>query len=230
MRLGSTVACSARRGKHRLIYDLRALMHPLAPHAPSYVHGASTIPLLGLTIGEALNQAAAHFADRDAVVACHQGIRLTYRELRIEADRAARGLLRLGIERGDRVGIWSPNCAEWTIVQFAAAKVGAILVNINPAYRRRELEFSLNQSGVAALITARGFRKTDYVEMLTELMPELTSHRQGTLMTRRVPSLRHLVYLGAEPGPGGTDWRTFLEQGDVVDTSALTERERVLQF
>jgi len=125
-------------------------MHPTAPDTRSFVHGASSVPLLGLTIGEALNHAAARFGDREAVVACHQGIRLTFSALRVEVDRVARSLLRLGIERGDRVGIWSPNCAEWTITQFAAAKVGAILVNINPAYRRRELEFALNQSGVAA--------------------------------------------------------------------------------
>ena len=205
-------------------------MHSSAPAAPSYVHGSSGIPLLGLTIGEALNQAAARFGGREAVVACHQGIRLTYSGLRTEVDRAARGLLRLGIERGDRVGIWSPNCAEWTITQFAAAKVGAILVNINPAYRRRELEFVLNQSGLAALITARCFRKTDYVEMLTDLMPELTSHRHGALMTRHVPSLRHVVYLGAEAGPGGIAWRTFVEQGDEIGLSPLSERERALQF
>ena len=205
-------------------------MHPTAPDTRSFVHGASSVPLLGLTIGEALNHAAARFGDREAVIACHQGIRLTFSALRIEVDRAARSLLRLGIERGDRVGIWSPNCAEWTITQFAAAKVGAILVNINPAYRRRELEFALNQSGVTALITARRFRKTDYVEMLTELMPELTSHRHGALMTRRVPSLRHVVYLGAEPGPGGTAWRTFVEHGDDVEAATLMNRERTLQF
>src|SRR6478736_7754215 len=173
---------------------------------PSYAAGATDVPLLEETIGANFERTVAAYGDREALVEYASGRRWTWSELNADVDAFAIGLIRKGIRKGDRVGIWSPNCAEWTIVQYATAKIGAILVNINPAYRRRELEFSLNQSGVAALITARGFRKTDYVEMLTELMPELTSHRQGTLMTRRVPSLRHLVYLGAEPGPGGTDW------------------------
>ena len=196
----------------------------------SYVHGSATTPLLGLTIGESLNRAAARFGDRDALISCHQAIRLTYSDLLHEVNRAARGLLRLGIGRGDRVGIWSPNCAEWVITQFAAAKVGAILVNINPAYRRRELEFALNQAGVTALITARAFRKTDYVAMLTEVMPELVNDRRGPLATERIPSLRHLIYLGSDRTPGGTAWTEFMERGDEVEESALVARERVLQF
>ena len=196
----------------------------------SYVHGSATTSLLGLTIGESLNRAAARFGDREALISCHQAIRLTYSDLLHEVNRAARGLLRLGIERGDRVGIWSPNCAEWVITQFAAAKVGAILVNINPAYRRRELEFALNQAGVTALITARAFRKTDYVAMLTEVMPELVNDRRRPLATERIPSLRHLIYLGSDPTPGGTAWTEFMERGDEVEESALVTRERVLQF
>jgi fatty-acyl-CoA synthase len=205
-------------------------MPPVVSDTASYVHGSATTPLLGATIGESLNRAAARFGDRDALISVHQGIRLSYSGLRQQADRAARGLLRLGIERGDRVGIWSPNRAEWVITQFAAAKVGAILVNINPAYRRRELEFALNHAGVTALIAARAFRKTDYVEMLTELMPELASGPRGRLVTDRVPSLRHLIYLGADPKPGATAWSEFIELGDEVDHSALVARERILQF
>ena len=196
----------------------------------SYVHGSATTPLLGATIGESLNRAAARFGGRDALISCHQAIRLSYSALLHQVNRAARGLLRIGIERGDRVGIWSPNCAEWVITQFAAAKVGAILVNINPAYRRRELEFALNHAGVAALITARAFRKTDYVGMLTEVMPELTSDRRGPLVTDRIPSLRHLIYLGADPQPGGIAWSELLDLGDEVEQSALMARERTLQF
>jgi fatty-acyl-CoA synthase len=196
----------------------------------SYVHGSAATPLLGLTIGESLNRAAARFGDRDALISCHQAIRLTYSGLLHEVNRAARGLLRLGIERGDRVGIWSPNCAEWVITQFAAAKVGAILVNINPAYQRRELEFALIQSGVTALIAARHFRKIDYVHMLTEVMPELMDHRGGPLTTERIPPLRHVIYLGSDPTPGGTAWTEFVTHGDDVADSALVARERVLQF
>src|SRR3954463_54112 len=139
----------------------------------SYAHGPSSVPLLGQTIGDALNTAAARWGDRDALVSCHQTRRFTYGELLIEVNRAAHALLGLGVERGDRVGIWSPNCVEWVITQYAAAKVGAILVNLNPAYRARELEYALNQSGVNVLIAARHFRTTDYVAMLQSLLPEL---------------------------------------------------------
>ena len=200
-------------------------MLPVDSDTASYVHGSATTPLLGATIGESLNRAAARFGDRDALISVHQAIRLSYSGLLHQVNRAARGLLRLGIERGDRVGIWSPNRAEWVITQFAAAKVGAILVNINPAYRRRELEFALNQAGVTALIAARSFRKTDYVEMLTELMPELTGERRGPLMTDRIPSLRHLIYLGTDPKPGGIAWSEFIEQGDEVEPSTLVARD-----
>ena len=156
----------------------------------SYVHGVGLTPLIADTIGAALNGAAERWGDRDALVACHQQLRYSYRELRHAADSAARALIALGVQRGDRVGIWSGNRAEWMITQYAAAKAGAILVNINPAYRLRELEYALRHSGVSVLITARGFRSTDYVEMLLRLAPEL-------------PALRHVVYLGTDAQPNG---------------------------
>ena len=196
----------------------------------SYAHGTGSVPLLGETIGASLDRAAARFGDRDALVSCHQQLRYTHSELLREADRAARALLALGVERGDRVGIWSANTAEWIIVQYAAAKAGAILVNINPSYRLRELEYSLNQSGVSVLVTARGFRKTNYIEMLTALMPELTRPRPGPLHAEKVPGLRHLIYLGSDPGPGGIPWAEFVQQGESVPAAHLRAREAQLQF
>ncbi len=166
----------------------------------SYVHGSGLTPLLGQTIGESLNRAAAQFGDRDALISCHQQLTYTYSELLHAVNRAARALLHLGVERGDRVGIWSPNAAEWMISQFAAAKVGAILVNVNPSYQLRELEYALTQSGMTVLIAARKFRKSDYVGMLTSLMT-------------RLPSLRHLVYLGTDASPGATAWSEFIANG-----------------
>ena len=183
----------------------------------SYVHGSGLTALLGQTIGDSLNGAAAQFGDRDALISCHQKLTYTYSELLQAVNRAARALLHLGVERGDRVGIWSPNAAEWMISQFAAAKVGAILVNVNPSYQLRELEFALTQSGMTVLIAARRFRKSDYVDMLSSLMP-------------RIPSLRHLVYLGTGANPGATAWSDFIELGDRVDDAALSARERELQF
>ena len=196
----------------------------------SYVHGVGATPLLSETIGSALNAAAERWGDRDALVACHQQQRYSYRELRYEADRAARALIALGVQRGDRVGIWSGNRAEWMITQYAAAKAGAILVNINPAYRLRELEYALTQSGMSVLITARGFRATNYVDMLLELMPELATQRLGPRHAKRVPALRHVIYLGTDAEPGGIAWADFLNLSDRVPARELEAREDALQF
>ena len=183
----------------------------------SYVHGPSHIPLLGETIGECLDRITVACGERDALISCHQRVRYTYSQLHREAERIACGLLALGVEPGDRVGIWSPNCAEWLIAQYALAKVGAITVNINPAYRLRELEYALQQSGVSILIAARRFRDGDYVAMLNELAPKL-------------PSLRTVVYLGPDREQGGITWHELAVQGESVRESRLRERESALQF
>ena len=183
----------------------------------SYVHGPSHIPLLGETIGECLDRITVACGERDALISCHQRVRYTYSQLHREAERIACGLLALGVEPGDRVGIWSPNCAEWLIAQYALAKVGAITVNINPAYRLRELEYALQQSGVSVLIAARRFRDGDYVAMLNELAPKL-------------PSLRTVVYLGPDREQGGITWHDLAVQGESVSKSRLRERESALQF
>src|SRR5215831_5532150 len=132
----------------------------------SYVSGTSDTPLLGMTIGDAFDRIVARFPDREALVVRQQGLRYTYATLREEVDRCARALMALGIEQGERVGIWAPNRAEWAITQFATAKIGAILVNINPAYRLHELEYALNQSGCVLLVSAPEFRAANYTEML----------------------------------------------------------------
>jgi fatty-acyl-CoA synthase len=196
----------------------------------SYVHGVGNSPLLADTIGGALNRAAECWGECDALVACHQQLRYSYRELRNEADRAARALMALGVQRGDRVGIWSGNRAEWMITQYAAAKAGAILVNINPAYRLRELEYALSHSGVSVLITARGFRSTDYVEILLGLVPELTATRAGQIFAERLPTLRRVVYLGSDAQPGGIAWPDFMELASRIEASEFEARETALQF
>jgi fatty-acyl-CoA synthase len=182
----------------------------------SYVSGRSDTPLLGETIGQCLNRIVSAFERHEALVSCHQGLGYTWGQLSTIVDLAARGLLSLGVNRGDRVGIFSPNCAEWAITQYAAAKAGAILVNINPAYRLRELGYALGQSGVSVLVAARGFRSADYVAMLQALRPEL-------------PALEHIVYLGAGE-PGHLSWRDLLERGEVISESSLRARESSLQF
>ncbi|HZM52746.1 MAG TPA: AMP-binding protein [Vicinamibacteria bacterium] len=178
--------------------------------APSYAHGASDVPLLGETIGANLRRTVERSGDREALVVVHQGYRATYRELWAETGRAARGFLARGIEKGDRVGIWAPNRYEWVIAQYATARIGAILVNINPAYKATELAHALNQSGTRLLLLARGFRGTDYVALLGEV--------RG-----RCPSLREALVLDDE-------WETLLRAGDGVDEARLAEREAGLQF
>ena len=196
----------------------------------SYVHGTATVPLLGQTIGASLDRIAAEMGDRDALISYHQNARYTYAELLDEVNRVARGLLALGVERGDRVGIWGPNVAEWVITQYASAKVGAILVNVNPAYRLRELEYALKQSGVSVLVTARSFRKTDYLAILIALAPELVASRGEPLAIAKLPRLRHVIYMGDGETPGGLSWHELMQLGGQVSLSALQAVQDSLQF
>jgi fatty-acyl-CoA synthase len=155
----------------------------------SYVHGASDRPLIGETIGAHFDRIAERFGGRDALIVRHQQVRWTYRELKERVDAFAAGLLALGLEPGDRIGIWSPNNAEWVVAQFATAKAGLILVNINPAYRVTELEYALGKAGCVALITAARFKTSNYLEMLREAAP-------------RLPQLRHVIVIGEASPPG----------------------------
>ena len=184
---------------------------------PSYVHGASEIPLLGETIGRNLDRTVARFPDRDAVISVHQGIRLTYAQFLAAVEEIARGLLALGVEPGDRVGIWSPNNAEWVTLQYATAKAGAIMVNVNPAYRTSELAYALGQSRVSTLVLAPRFRQADYLDMLDRVASEL-------------PALNRRVVLGTDTPAGAMGWDQLREAGDRVPADRLREREALLQF
>jgi fatty-acyl-CoA synthase len=175
----------------------------------SYQHGTATMPLLGQTIGENLQATAGRFPDREALVSCHQSLRLTYAELNAAVDRVATGLLNAGILSGDRIGIWSPNCAEWSLVQYAAAKIGAILVNVNPAYRTHELEFVLRQSGMRLLVTATAYKTSDYAAMAAQV---------GS----RVDSLERIVFIG------GDEWDDLV--ATAADAEALAARMAELSF
>ncbi len=165
----------------------------MANRAPSFVSGAAQQPLMFLTIGQALEQAAKQWPTRDALVVCQQSVRMDYRGLNAAVDALAAGLLTLDLEPGDRIGIWSPNRAEWVLTQFATAKAGLILVNINPAYRLAELEYALNQVECKALVIAERFKSSDYVGMMRALAPELDSATPGQLQARRLPHLRSVV-------------------------------------
>jgi fatty-acyl-CoA synthase len=185
----------------------------------SYVSGSSDTPLLFATVGQILDQAAGKYPDREALVVCHQARRMTWAELREEVDTLAAGLLTLGLQPGDRIGIWSPNRLEWILTQFATAKAGLILVNINPAYRVGELEYALNQVECKAIVIADRFKSSDYQAMLGQLAPELEQAVPGDLRAARLPHLRAVVSMSDEPRPG------MLRFSDVHH--AAGEKERV---
>jgi len=197
---------------------------------PSYVHGASPVPLIGKTIGVFFDEAAARWAEREALIVCHQGVRWSFRELQGRVDALAAGLIALGLTPGERIGIWSPNNAEWLITQFATAKAGLVLVNINPAYRLPELEYALNTVGCAALITAPSFKTSNYIDMLGELLPELKDSKPERQQSAAIPSLRILIRLGEERSPGMLNFDEIAELGGEAERDRLVELAGELQF
>ena len=196
----------------------------------SYVHGAHSLPLIGDTVGVHLDRIAERYPDRDALVIPHQCVRWSWRQLRERADRLAAGLLGLGLDPGDRIGIWSQNRAEWVLTQFATAKAGLVMVNINPAYRRAELEYALAKVGCRALILAPGFKSSDYLGMLRDLVPELDGAAPGELRSAKLPELRHVIRLGHESTPGMLDFDTVAQCATPADMARLHDVARTLQF
>jgi fatty-acyl-CoA synthase len=196
----------------------------------SYTQGASAVPLIGDTIGAHFDKAVERWADRPALIVTQQNVRWTYAELNARVDAFAAGLLALGLAPGDRVGIWSPNNAEWVVTQFATAKAGLILVNINPAYRTFEVDYALNKVGCKALITADSFKTSNYVGMLRELMPEIAGSRPGALRAARIPSLQTLVRIGADTADGFLRFDDVATLGGEVQRQALSELKPKLQF
>jgi len=183
----------------------------------SYDRGATDVALIEQTIGDFFDAMVARVADNEALVSCHQQRRMRYRELQQESNRLASALLGLGLQKGDRVGIWSHNNAQWLLTQIATAKVGIILVNINPAYRLAELEYALNKVGCKALITMTEFKTSNYLEMLRTLAPELASAQPGRLQAARLPALRTVVQLGTDDVPGMLRFDDLIAAGDAGD-------------
>jgi fatty-acyl-CoA synthase len=172
----------------------------------SIVRGALAPPLIEQTIGEAFDAAVTRAADAPALVSVHQGVRWTWREFGRRVDALAAGLVALGLKPGDRAGIWAPNCAEWTLMQFATAKAGIILVNINPAYRLSEVEYTLNKVGVKALVAAERFKTSDYAGMIEALAPEIARSAPGRLVSARLPALKTVVKIGGSARAGWFDF------------------------
>ena len=183
----------------------------------SYVHGAHDVPLIGEPIGRFLSKIAVQYAGNDALVVRHQNIRWTYKEFDARVTRLAAGLLKLGLRPGDRIGIWSQNCAEWVLTQFATARAGLIMVNINPAYRRAELEYVLDKVACAALILAPSFKSSNYIEMVQEVAPKLSA-------------LRHVIRMGEEHTRGMLNFDALLAEPDADTLALLAEVEAELQF
>ncbi|MBK4739197.1 AMP-binding protein [Noviherbaspirillum pedocola] len=200
------------------------------PQNPSYVHGAHDVPLIGQTIGTYLRSMAERFVTKDAVVVRHQHIRWTYKELDERVSYLAAGLLKLGLHPGDRVGIWAQNCAEWVLVQFATARAGLIMVNINPAYRRSELEYVLDKVQCSALILSPSFKSSDYIAMVQDVLPEIHHATPGALHSRELPHLRHVIRLGLDKTAGMLNFNDVLGSPDSADLERLAEVEAALQF
>ena len=198
--------------------------------ADSYVCGTSDVPLLGVTIGRALDQAAQHWSDREALVSPSHDVRWTWKELKERTDALAAGFLALGLERGARIGVWSLNRPEWTLTQFAAAKAGLILVTINPAYRLTELEFALAKVGCAAIVTATAFKTSNYIEMLNTLLPELATATPGDLHAARLPQLRAVIQIGGPASPGTIPFEDVTRMGGARHQAELATLAATLQF
>ena len=197
---------------------------------PSYSSSMADKPLLGMTIGDKFDQIATQYADNDALIVLHQNIHWSYRQLQEEVNRCARALLSIGVNKGDRVAIWAPNCSEWTLTQFATAKIGAILVNINPSYRTHELEYALNQSGARFLVTANSFKSSDYSAMLYELAPELKASNDGELKSQKLPDLECIINLSSEKLSGMWRWSDLMKEANKVSQTDVDDLQATLQF
>ena len=196
----------------------------------SYTSGTSDTPLLGITIGDKFDETVARFPDNPALISRHQNLRYTYKELQAEVDRLAKGLMAHGLKKGERIGIWSPNNAEWCVTQFATAKIGAILVNLNPSYRLSEIEYALKQSGCAMVIIAPAFKSSNYTQMLFDLAPELSDAKPGELVAAKLPELRTVIRLGTERAPGMFLWGDIMAMADGMSDAQLATRQREQEF
>ncbi|MDG1885563.1 MAG: AMP-binding protein [Alphaproteobacteria bacterium] len=196
----------------------------------SYVHGVSKKPLLGETLGANFDAAVEKWGDQDALIVRHQNIRWTYLELQNKVNAFAAGLVSLGLQPGDRVGIWSPNNSEWVVTQYATAKAGIILVNINPAYRIAELEYAINKVGCKALILAESFKSSNYIAMVEELVPEISKSKSGEINSARLPTLKTVIQIGGETNDGYFDFEQIPTLASTKDHQQIESLSDQLQF
>ena len=198
--------------------------------ALSYVSGIADAPLLGMTTGESLDRAASSWPTLDALVSPSHGVRWTWSELRDRVDALAAGFVALGLAPGSRIGIWSPNRPEWTLTQLAAARAGLILVTLNPAYGLSDVEYALNKAGCAALVAATSFKTSRYLDMVTELAPELVGSEPGALHASRLPDLRTVIQIGDPPCPGAVPFDLVPSLATQADQQRLATVAAALSF
>jgi fatty-acyl-CoA synthase len=181
--------------------------------------------LLRTTIGDLLDHQAARFGTRDALIHVEHGVRYTYAQFRDECDRVAKGLIALGVQKGEHVGIWATNYPEWVVAQFATAKIGAVLVTVNPAYRAHELEYVLKQSDAATLMLIGSFKTSDYVGMVNELIPELREAEPNALRSEKFPKLKRVIFIGQQGQPGMLAWHELAKLGEALSDDELARRQ-----
>jgi fatty-acyl-CoA synthase len=201
----------------------------VTPLTQSYFSGTSDSQLIYQTIGDCLDHICQRFPDNEALVVRHQDLRWTYAEFKREIDRLATGLLALGIQPGDRVGIWGPNSFEWALVQYATASIGAIMVCINPAYRLHELEYALNKVSCRAIVAAQSFKTSQYLEMLQELAPELASCAPGQLQAEKFPHLETVIRMGADSSAGMLNFAAVCSMGTATQHQQLEQIKATLR-
>ncbi len=194
----------------------------------SYSRGVDNPPLTNLCIGQVLDRIAERHPESPALIFSQEDLRLNWRELVPEVERTARGLMALGFERGDRVGIWATNVSQWVLMQFATAKAGVVLVNLNLRFRAHELDFVLKQATCKGLVMQHEFRDCNYVETLRHLAPELAFCDPGQLHSERLPHLRQIVYIGENPPRGMLSWKAMLDEGERISAAELRAREASL--
>ncbi|WP_155825452.1 AMP-binding protein [Hippea alviniae] len=196
----------------------------------SYAFEGSTTPFIAKTIGDVLDEAAEKYSNNDCLISLHQNIKMNYREFKEEVDRLAKGLLALGIKKGDKVAIWSTNNVEWVLTQFATAKIGAVLVTVNPAYRTNELEYALKQSEVNTLILIENFKTSDYIDMFYKVAPFARGAIPGQIHSNKLPHLRNVICISDTKHTGMFKWKDVLDMASRVDDSELRDRQKSLDF
>eukprot|EP00112_Aurelia_sp_Birch-Aquarium-sp1_P010234 Seg2195.4 transcript_id=Seg2195.4/GoldUCD/mRNA.D3Y31 product="Acyl-CoA synthetase family member 2 mitochondrial" protein_id=Seg2195.4/GoldUCD/D3Y31 len=237
-KLSSRVAtCGIKsQGQSWRLYNSSSIDIPHHHHAEeeilthSYCQGSASKPLLGETIGQRLDKSTEMFPDREYVVCADDQRRATFADFREEVDKLAAGFLAMGLKKGDRVGMWGPNCMEWVLMSFATARVGIIMVNINPAYRSDELEYALKKVGCKALVMLPSFKVSDYYGILGDVAPELATSTPGELNIEKLPDLKHVVLTEGEAMPGTFTLEDVLNFGGISERQKIHELQSQLQF